>query len=186
MNNRRRMFKLFLNNLKFKFENLSIPNQITIFWSVIWMISLFLPWIVSEEKNITWNAFNSISWNVWFILIIIFFLPVFLILSNSYKEKIKLYSDINFKSHFIIINSWFVSISFSIIALSFAVWLSTIWEKIRYWNWPILGMTAWILILIGWLYIRKQFKTSNSEIILEKLNQEREMVKEKNNMKLPF
>ena len=47
-------------------------------------------------------------------------------------------------------------------------------------------MTAGILVLVGGLYVRKQFKASNSEIILEKLNLEREISKEKSNMKLPF
>jgi len=186
MNNRNKKINLILNNLKFKFENLSIPYQVTILWSIIWIVSLFVPWIIDEDKAKVWNSFNSISWNIGFLLIIIFILPVFLTLSNSYKEKIKLYSDLNFKNHFIIINSGLVSISFSIISLSFVIWLSTIGQNIKYWNWPILSMTAWILILIWWLYIRKEFKMTNSEIILEKLSQDREKVKEKNNMKLPF
>lgn len=190
MNNRtydsKNKINFFINKLKFKFSNLSIPYQITLFWSFIWLISLFIPWIIDNDNWKIWNSFNSITWNIWYLLIFIFLLPSFLILSNSYKEKLKLYSDLNFKNHLIIINSWLVSISFSIISLSFAIWLSTIGQNILYWKWPILSMVAWILILIWWLYIRKEFKKTSSEIFLEKLSYEREKIKEKNNMKLPF
>lgn len=181
--------KLVLNNLKnikFKYLNLPVKNQIVVFWSLLWIISLFIPWVIDKDNNITWSSFNTISWNIWYLLLIIFIIPILLTLSNSYRDKLKLYTDLNFKNHFIIINSWLITISFSIIALSFAIWLSTLWQNIVYWNWPILSMTAWLLILIAWLLIRKDFKKTNSEIILEQLSQNREKIKEKNNMELPF
>lgn len=175
-----------IKKLKFKYLSLSINSQITAFSSILWILSLFLPWIIDKENNITWNAFNTISWNIGYILIIIFIIPLFITLSNSYKEKIKLYTDFNFKNHYVILNSWLIAISFSIISLSFAIWLSTLWQEIIYWNWPILSMTSWILIFICWLFLRKEFKKTSSEIILEQLNQNREKIKEKNNMELPF
>ncbi len=181
--------KIILNNLKnikFKYLNLPVKSQIVVFWSLLWIISLFIPWVIDKDNNITWSAFNTISWNIWYLLLIIFIIPILLTLSNSYRDKLKLYTDLNFKNHFIIINSWLISISFSIISLSFAIWLSTLWQNIVYWNWPILSMTAWLLILIAWFLIRKDFKKTNSEIILEQLSQNREKIKEKNNMELPF
>lgn len=176
----------FIKNIKFKYINLPVKNQIVVFWSLLWIISLFIPWVIDKDNNMTWNSFNTISWNIWFILLIIFIIPILLTLSNSYRDKLKLYTDLNFKNHFIIINSWLISISFSIISLSFAIWLSTLGQNIIYWNWPILSMTSGLLILIAWLLIRKEFKKTNSEIILEQLSQNREKIKEKNNMELPF
>lgn len=181
-----KQIKNIYKNIKFKSMNLSIPKQIVMIWSLLGIISMFFPWIVDNKENMEWNSLNSLSWNIWYILFIIYILPLLMVLSNTYKEKIKLYSDLNFRTHFIIINSWLISLSFSLIIISFATWLSTISEWITYWNWTTLSMTAWILILIWWLLIRKEFKKNNSEIILEKLSYERELSKEKNNMKLPF
>lgn len=177
---------LIIKDFKFKYLNLPIKNQILIFSSILWIISLFLPWIIDKDNNMSWNSFNTISWNIGYILIFIFIIPLLLTLSWWYKEKIKLYTDFNFKNHYVIINSWIISISFSIISLSFAIWLSTIWQNIVYWNGPILSMTSWVIILIWWFLIRKDFKKTSSEIILEQLNQNREKIKEKNNMELPF
>ncbi len=184
--NKIKIIKNIIDSIKFKSLNLTLEKQIVLIWSIIWIFSIFLPWIVDNEKSLTWNSLNPISWNIWYILIIIYILPLLMILSNSYKEKIKLYSDLNFRTHFIIINSWLISLAFSIILISFATWLTTISEWMTYWKWATLSMTAWLIILIWWLLIRKEFKKTNSEIILEKLSYERELAKEKNNMKLPF
>lgn len=178
--------KLFLQNCKFKSLNLTLSKQIVLLWSIVWLISLFVPWIVDEEKMKTWNSFYSLTWNIWFLLIIILILTIFVSISTSHKEKIKLYSDLSFKNHFIIITSWIFIISFSIITLSFVNWLNTFFENIVYWKGVILSLTSWFIILIWWFLIRKEYYSDSSEIILNKLNQNREIIKEKDNMKLPF
>ncbi|MDD3145086.1 MAG: hypothetical protein PHV23_03150 [Candidatus Gracilibacteria bacterium] len=175
-----------IKNLKFKYINLPIKNQLVIFSSLLGIISLFIPWIIDIDNNIKWNAFNTLTGNIGYILIIIFIVPLLLIVSSSYREKIKLYTDINFKNHYIIINSGLISISISIISLSFAIGLSTLGQNIVYGNGPILSMTAGILVLISGFLVRKDYKKTSSEIILEQLNQNREKIKEKNNMELPF
>ncbi len=186
--NKNKMKKLIvlLENIKFKSLNISFSKQIVLVWAILWIISLMFPWIIDNQNDITWNSFNSLAWNIGYLLILIYTLPILLILSNSYKEKIKLYWDLNFRTHFIIINSWLISISFSIILLSFAIWINWISQGITHWNWAVMSMTSWLIILIWWLIIRKEFKKTNSEIILEKLTYEREKQKEKDNMKLPF
>jgi len=186
--NTKNKFKRKLNshfeNLKFKSINFSFSKQIIILWSIIWFISLFLPWIIDNNK--TWNSFNSLTWNIWFIIVIILVLSIFVTISNNYKEKIKLYSDLSIKNHFIIITSWLFILSFSIISLSFISWLNTFSWDMRYWNWIILCMTSSIIILIWWFLTRKEYYSNSSEIILDKLNNDRKKIKEKNNMKLPF
>ena len=176
----------FFDNFRFKSLNLNFSKQLTILWSIMWFISLFLPWIKDVENLISWNAFNSISWNIWFLLIIILLIPIFVTLSTNYKEKIKLYSDLSLKNHYMIITSWFFVISFSIINLSFVNWLHTFFEHTSYWNWVILCMTSWFIILIWWILVRNKYYSNDSEIILNKLNNYREKNKEKDNMKLPF
>ena len=120
----------FLKNVKFKSINLTFSKKLIFLWIFIWFISLFLPWIIDTEKMITWNSFYSLTWNIWFLLIIILLLPIFIIFSTNYKDKIKLYSDLSVKNHFIVITSWFIVISFSIISLSFINWLHTFFENI--------------------------------------------------------
>jgi len=171
---------------KFKSLNLTLPKKIILVWAILNIISLFLPWVVDTKKNIPWNSFNSISWNIWYLLFIIIFIALFIIFSTNYKEKLKLYSNISFKNHFIIINTWIFILSFSIISLSFINWLQTYFESITYGQWTILSMTSWIVILIWGLLLRKEYKKENSEIIFDKINSQNEVIPNKNNMKLPF
>ena len=185
-NNTSSEIKNVVSNFKFKSINLTFSRQMVLVWSLIWFISLFLPWIKDIENWMSWSSFYSLSWNIGFLLSIILLLPIFVTLSTSYKEKIKLYSDLSLKNHFIIITSGFFTISFSIITLSFVNWLHTFFENIFYWNWVILCMTAWFIILAGWFMIRKEYYENSSEIILNKLNQNRENSKKEDNMKLPF
>lgn len=186
MNKIKNKIRKIVQNFKFKSTNLSISKQIVILWSLLWFISLFLPWIKDIEKITSWNSFYSLTWNIGYLLIIILFMPIFVILSTNHKEKIKLYSDLSLKNHFIIITSWIFIISFSIITLSFVNWLHIFFESIIYWKWVILSLTSWFIILIWWFLIRKEYYFDSSEIILNKLNQNREIIKDVDNMKLPF
>lgn len=179
-------FKKIIKNFKFKSLNLSYPKQLVLLWSLLGFISLFMTWIDDIDRSESWNAFNPITWNIGFLLVIILSIPIFVTLSTSYKEKIKLYSDLSLKNHFMVITSWFFIICFSIITLSFVSWLRTYLENTVYWKWVILCMTAWFIILLWWYFIRKEYYSNSSEIILNKLNQNREKAKEKDNMKLPF
>mgnify|MGYP003978614731 FL=1 len=178
--------KIISKNFKLKGLNLSFSKQLVLLWTILWFISLFMPWINNWNNSESWNAFNSLTWNIWYLLIFVFILPIFVILSTNYKEKIKLYSDLSLKNHFTIIASGIFIISFSIITLSFINGFNTFVDNTYYWNGIILSMTSWIIILIWWLLIRKEYYTNSSEIILDKLNQDREKAKEKDNMKLPF
>jgi len=185
-NNYKNEITCFIKNIKFKSINLTFSKKIIFLWIFIWFISLFLPWIIDTEKMITWNSFYSLTWNIWFLLIIILLLPIFIIFSTNYKDKIKLYSDLSVKNHFIVITSWFIVISFSIISLSFINWLHTFFENIFYGKWVILSMTSWFIILFWWILLRKEYYSDSSEIILNKMNQNREKLKKEDNMKLPF
>ncbi len=178
--------KCLLNNIKFKSINLTLSKQIIIIWIIITLISLFFPWVIDTNKNILWNSFASLSWNIGYILLLILFFSLFIIFSTNYKDKLKLYSNISVKNHFFIITSAFIIISFNIVAVSFINWLNTFFESLIYWNWVILSMTWWFIMLIWWFLLRKEYYSNSSEIILNKLNQNREQIKKEDNMKLPF
>lgn len=185
MNNRNKAKDL-LKKIKFKYLNLNISYQIVIILSILGIISLFMPWIINAEGNAVWNSFNSISWNIWYILITCYIILIFSLISSSYQEKIKLYTDISVKNYFLIISTWLFSLFFWIISISFIAWLSTLWQDYSNWKWLIFCMTIWIILIICWFFIRKSSKKTNSEVILEQLNQNREKIKEDNNMTLPI
>jgi hypothetical protein len=185
-NNFKNEIKCLLKNIKFKSINLTLSKQIIIIWLLLWFVSLYYPWIIDIEKWISWNSFYSLTWNIWYLLIIMLLLPIFVIFSTNYKEKIKLYSDLSVKNHYIVISSGFIIISFSIMTLSFINWLHTFFEYVVYWKWVVLAMTSGFIILFWWFLLRKEYYSDTSEIILNKLINNREKNKEDDNMKLPF
>ncbi len=186
--NYKKLIKKFLNKIKIKYLSLSIAKQIILIWTILWLISLFLPWIIEKEtKTISRNSFNSISWNVGFLLVFILLFQFFLVLSSSYKEKLKLYSNIDFKNYFLIIIWWIISIILSLVVVSFASGLDIFSQNIKYWKWPIFCIIWWIFITIWWIFIRRDFHKNNSEIILQEMAKNREKNKQnKENMELPF
>jgi cytochrome bd-type quinol oxidase subunit 2 len=59
-------------------------------------------------------------------MMIIYLVLIFLTVSTSYKEKIKLYADLNLKNYIVVITSGVFSVFFSIIMVSFVNGLSTL------------------------------------------------------------
>lgn len=175
-----------IKNINFQILNLNISRWLTVIWSVLWIVSLFLPWIINKKDNFSWNSFNSISWNLWFLLIILLLLIIILTFWSNYKEKMKLYSEIDLKNYVIILFTWIIMILSWIIVWSFSVWLQTFEKDIIYWKWLILLIVSSIFMIIWWYLTRKEFYKNSSEIILEKLSQERKKEKVKDNLSLPF
>ena len=192
MRNRKNDFKKTVKNVfsNFKFEilNLNLSRSLTVIWAIIWIVSLFMDWItdsVNWEKT-SWNSFNAITWNSGYIIIILLILIIALTFWSNYKEKMKLYSEIDVKNYTFILFTWILMIVISIICTSFSVWLEIFSKEVKYWNGLILCTVSAILIIIWWYITRKEFYKNSSEIILEKLSQERRKEKKKSNLSLPF
>jgi hypothetical protein len=115
----------FFSFLRFKSLYLSFPKKISAIAILLGIISLFLPWVVDNNTGFRFHSFSALAGNIGFLLMIVFLMSLFIILSNSYKEKLKFYSDLSFKNHFIILSSGAFVISVSIIALSFIQGLQT-------------------------------------------------------------
>lgn len=181
----------FLKNINLQIFNLNISRWLTFFGSIAWIIWLFMPWIVINDKNIwkiiNYNSFSAISWNVGFLIIIMLFVIILLVFWWNYKEKMKLYSDIDLKSYIFILFVWSFIILSGIMCVSFSVWLEVFWWKdVKYWSWVIFTMVSAFFIFTWWYLTRKDFYKNSSEIILEKLNKERNKEKSKENISLPF
>lgn len=188
--------KNFLNNYSEFFKkfylqifNLNMPRGITIAGVLTAIVSLFMPWIIIEnaDKIINKNAFNAIAWNIWYIIFLLLFIITFLVFGWNYKEKMKLYSEIDVKNYLVILFTGLFMIIAWFMCINFSFWLEVFWWKdVKYWNWVILSITA-AIIIIAWGYLtRKEFYKNSSEIILENMNKERNKNKTKENMKLPF
>lgn len=118
--------------LRFKSLYLSFPKKIAATAIIIGIISLFQPWIVDNNQQTSFHSFSALSGNIGFLLMGVFLISLFIIFSHSYKEKLKFYSDLSFKNHFIIIASGAFVLSVSIIALSFIQGLQTYGKDILY------------------------------------------------------
>ena len=192
MRNRKTDFKKTVENVfsNFKFEilNLNLSRSLTVIWAIIWIVSLFMDWIIDSvnwEKT-SWNSFNAITGNSGYIIIILLILIIALTFWSNYKEKMKLYSEIDVKNYTFILFTGILMIVISIICTSFSVWLEIFSKEVKYWNGLILCTVSAILIIIWWYITRKEFYKNSSEIILEKLSQERRKEKKKSNLSLPF
>jgi len=175
-----------INTLKFKSLNLSFSGKVSLFWSCVLLFSLFQPWITNLENGKTWNSFTSLSWNIWFILILLFVLLIFFILSTSNKEKIKLHSNISFKNYYIIIMIAIFIILAWLISLSFINWLQFFFQDIIYGHGIILCISSWIIILFwGYLNLKENKEFKLETFINEDWETETKTIA-KNNMKLPF
>ena len=134
---------------QFKSINLSFSSKITVTWSIVSIVSLFIPWIIdANQTDATWNAFNPIAWNIGFWMILLLMFIIFIVISNTIKEKIKLALDIRVKNYIIIIITWVFILVNSVIYISFVNWLALFLDNIVVGNGVILYMVSWIMIII--------------------------------------
>ena len=186
-----RKAKKVLTNLyqlfRFKSINLSFSAKITVIWSIVSIVSLFMPWVIdANQSNTTWNAFNAIAWNIGFWMIILLIFIIFIVISNTNKEKIKLALDIRVKNHIVIIITWVFIIVNSIIYISFVNWLALFLDNIITGKWVILYMVSWIMIIVGGILERKEYRKWDNESFINEESTVKNISWDRDNMKLPF
>lgn len=184
-NNLIKKFSKFLKKIGFNIFNLDIAKWLTAIWCIIWIFSLFLPWFY-EWKDLSWNSFSIITWNIGYINIIFFIIILFLIFWDNYKEKMKLYSEIDFRNYIFILFVWFFIVLTWVIEVRFSAWIEYFWKEIKHWSGLILSVVAGIFIITWGFLTRKNFQKNSYEIILDKLKKWRKNEKEKENMSFPF
>lgn len=176
------------NKLKVKYASLTFPQQITIVWGIVMLISLFLPRIIDSQEHtpVVWSGFSTLSGNIGYFITPLTFILFFLTISEWYKEKLKLYSAVHINHHSYALFVWFIGIMSGSIGISIASGLDYVSQYITYGTGSILIIVWWIVTMVwGFLLIKEDAKTS-SDIILERLSKNREKNKEKDNMKLPI
>ncbi|MCK9272382.1 hypothetical protein M0P65_02435 [Candidatus Gracilibacteria bacterium] len=104
--NRKLKYKihLILNRMGFNFFNLSLSQKITFVGIIISFISLFLNWFtIKYDRVLNYTAFSINAGYVGWIIFAELLILLFLILSNSNKEKFKSKTNLVFHDHTIII-----------------------------------------------------------------------------------
>lgn len=176
-----------LQLFQFKSENLSFSGKIVLFWSIVMLASLFFPWVVDTgESSLQWNAFTSLVWNLGFPLLFLFFVIIFLLFSQTKKERLKLHTNISFQNYAILLNIGLFVVLSGIISLSFINGLKTFEDTLIYGNGIILSICSGIILCYGSILLRKEYKNSNIETFISDTWELKERIIPKNNMKLPF
>jgi hypothetical protein len=176
-----------LQLFQFKSENLSFAGKIVLFWSIVMLASLFFPWVVDTgESSLQWNAFTTLVWNLGFPLLFLFFVIIFLLFSQTKKERLKLHTNISFQNYAILLNIGLFVVLSGIISLSFINGLKTFEDTLIYGNGIILSICSGIILCYGSILLRKEYKNSNIETFISDTWELKERIIPKNNMKLPF
>jgi hypothetical protein len=177
--------KKVINNIKFKIESFSFAKIVILVWTLMWYISLFMKWINSENKHLTSNIFNSITYTSSIILIILLSIILFLLFSFNKKEKIKKTTSIIFRDYVIIVFISIIIFILSINNLGVIIWLQSFSSEISYWAWVVTLIISSIFIFLWALILKKEHYCPNNIY----LNDSKEQIienSEKNNIKLPF
>ncbi len=178
--------------MKFKWLSLDNSGKVIIFWSLVSFFSLFMPWVVATDPEISENSFSNLAWKSGVLVLTLLMVVLFFVFSLRKKEKLKLLSNVHIKDYSMYILSWLSILAISFIVLNFT-WtrgLLIFSDNIVYGKWIIFNLIWWILILVWWILAKREENNNNSaETIF--INEGKEDIEEaiekkKNNMKLPF
>ena len=180
--NRKLKYKLhlILNRLWFNFFNLSLSQKISFVWIIISFISLFLNWFtIKYETILNYTAFSINAWYIWYIILIELIILLFLILSNSNKEKFKSKTNLVFHDHTIIIFFWLIIFLLTWAIFNSIKWFTLLFQDISIWNWIVFELVGSIFIIFSGILNYREKKQE----ILHKIYVENNL---KNNMSLPI
>lgn len=170
--------------------NLNTAQKTSFFWVLIGVLSLFLNWVDSVEWLVVWNAFTDVLWISWYILIILQILTLLILFSNNNTIIIKNILNVQVKDGFLVLIFSIFSFLITINTFYIVEWLSAFSQWIFLWKWIIFSIISSILSITWWiLMIRSKEKISVfswNENNDTEISEEKAIVDEKNNMKLPF
>lgn len=172
--------------LKFKWFHLTWWWKISVIWIIILWISLFSSWIDFSNTEFSGNPFSKTSGHIGFTLLCIIIFILFLIFSFHKKEKIKLWTDLNFRDYNAIIVCWVLSIILVTHSMIFITGFQTLSSEISIWKWPTIAIIWWIFITIWGILLKRETKNSNKSLIIDDIHYKETTESRQENMKLPF
>ena len=184
-----------ISRIWYRYLELNTWVKISIFWTLITIMSLFFPWIQSldwitplNSGNFSENAFSIYAWYVWYFLFLLLLLILFTLLSKKRKERLKYFSLLDIPESILV---FFTANILTIICIQyfFLVWsFQSFSQNIVYWTGLILA-TTWTIVLYAWyVSMKKNRKKSNSAIMWydDSENIFEKKYQDPDNMKLPF
>ncbi|EKD65786.1 MAG: hypothetical protein ACD_49C00085G0001 [uncultured bacterium (gcode 4)] len=150
--NRKLKYKLhlILNRLWFNFFNLSLSQKISFVGIIISFISLFLNWFtIKYDTILNYTAFSINAWYIGFIILLELIILLFLILSNSNKEKFKSKTNLVFHDHTIIIFFWLIIFLLTWAIFNSIKWFTLLFQDISIWNWIVFELVGSIFIIFS-------------------------------------
>ncbi len=190
-------FSNFQEQLKFKTAHITNGWKISILGLILCYISLFLTWIYSNVSIVSSgstqiksvSSFGALVGYTWFFLFILLTFIAFSIFSIRKKEKFHSFSLI----HIYDFAAWFygsiIIIILCIQSLFYMRGLQTFSSDVMYWKWVILCITWAIVVLMGSLMLKNEYRKNIKWSFMSELkNSEnlRSTESSKDNMKLPF
>lgn len=176
--------KKVLSFFNFKFISFDNSSRIILIWTLLWIISLFLPWWEINNDMIV-HSFDRLMWNVWLFILFFNLLIVFILMSNNLKEQIRISIQLRIKDKYILLFSSILVTILTFVSLQFLWWIITIYESVNFLNWIKLSILSWLITFIWcFMYYKKDEKLFTS-VYTTDLDEESSFSKEKN-MKLPF
>jgi len=176
--------KKLLNFFNFKFISFDNSSKIILFWTILWIISLFLPW---GELNwdLTLYSYDKIMWRVWIFIFFINIIMIFILMSNNIKEQIRVSIQLRIKDKYILLFSSILVLILSITWYQYFWWISWFYNDYLYLDWIKLSIISWIISFIwSFMYYKKDeelfISINNSDI------DNNWIFKKDKNMKLPF
>lgn len=178
----------FLRALKFKWANSSLYFKLLIIWNILLISSLFLTW--SYNGSTWYSAFSALTGYIGYIIILSSLFNLFLLISTSNKEKLKLNSPIKLNEPNIFLNSSIFSLLIIFMVFSFTKWLFTFSENILFGKWIIIWFLGAIVNLLWAITMIKEYKYNKEDILFSNettnISDINNWIVDKNNMKLPF
>lgn len=180
-----------INLVKFGWLNLNNSQKLVLFWVVIWIISLFLTWVDSVWSFIVWNVFNDVLWITWYLFLLLYLILLAMIFSSKNYLMIKNLLQISIKDWFLVVLLSVFNLLLTINSAKIVWWLSVFKEWIFFGKWVIFSVIWAIFAIVGWILIIKTkdkiwvFSGNISDEDSTSI-EEKSIVDEKNNMKLPF
>ena len=175
-----------LKALRFKWLNSSLYFKILIIWNIFLVASLFMDW--SYNGSFSYNSFSALTWYVWYIIIINSIFNLFLLISTSNKEKLKLNSPIKINEQNIFLSSALLQIIIIFMVFSFTKWLYTFSESVVFWNWIVVWFLWAIINLIWAIAMIREYKNNKEDILFSNettnISDINNWIVDKNNMKL--
>ncbi len=180
-----------LRAFKFRGENSSLYFKLLIIWNILILISLFLVWSYSTNLDLTNTAFSSLTWYIWYFIILNSRVNLFFLLSSSSKEKLKLNSPMKINEPNIFLAWAIFQILTIFMILSFTKGLFAFSENIVFWNWIVVAF-VWAIVNFVWaIAMIKTYKKTGEDILFSnetswEISDINNWIVDKNNMKLPF